>query len=130
MGLSELGIEETDAGYKLGEQEAGSIEELEFAEDVLTEFADKVAQDLKERIEMPGTFYFGFNSDWGEGFRLFYAFEDSDIPQLQEMGSRIQNPNQPSEQPAEASFDEILAALEVEGCHDIAIRLHSILREN
>lgn len=129
FGLQEVGIEETENGYKLGDQEAGSIDELEFAEEVLSEYAEKVADDLNERLSLPGVFYFGFNSDFGDGaYRLFYAFEKSDIPELQELGSPIEMPERDPE--VEASFDEIIAELEAEGCHEMAVRLHAILREN
>lgn len=129
FGLQEVGIEETETGYKLGEQEASGIDELEFAEDVLNEYAEKVAKDLNERLPLPGVFYFGFNSDFGDGaYRLFYAWEKSDIPELQGLGSPIQMPDHEIE--VQASFDEIIAELEKEGCHEMATRLHSILREN
>lgn len=132
LGLQELGIEETDKGYKLGDQEASSIDELEFAEEALTEYADKIAKDINDKIGMPGVFFFGFNSDWGDGgYRLFYAFEDEDVPELQRLGAEVESPAGPVEPPsAEASFDQILSALEDEGCYDMARKLHSILREN
>lgn len=134
FGLTELGIEETDDGYKLGDQEAASIDELEQAQNVLNQYADGVAKDLTEKIGLPGVFYFGFNSDFGDdAYRLFYAFEDSDVPELQALGCDIAIPGVPKEdtQPLlEASFEDILATLEQEGCHEMALRLHSILREN
>lgn len=135
MGLTELEIEETDDGYKLGEQEAGSIDELENAEARLSEYSSNVARDLTDKVGLPGIFYFGFSSDFGDdAYRLFYAFEDSDIPALQKLSPDIDwqtAPVEPGTQPQlEASFEEILATLEQEGCHEIALRLHSILREN
>lgn len=134
MGLAEVGIEETDDGYKLGDQVAGSIDELESAEAALAEYSGNVARDLTARVGLPGIFYFGFSSDFGDdAYRLFYAFEDSDVPELQKLGCDIQVPEAdpaPQQAPAEASFEEILATLEQEGCHEIALRLHSILREN
>ena len=126
FGLQDLGIEETETGYKLGDQEAGSIDELADARKVLQEYADRVAVDLNDKAGLPGAFFFAFDSDYGDdAFRLFYAFEDADIAALNEMGAGIEVP-----EPVEASFDEILAALEEEGLHDMARRLHSILREN
>lgn len=126
FGLAEVGIEETEDGYRLGDQEAGSIDELQDAKQVLQEYADKVAIDLNDKVGLPGSFFFAFDSEYGDdAFRLFYAFEDADIPELNEAGAQIQ-----IEQVAEASFDQILAALEDEGLHDMARRLHSILREN
>jgi hypothetical protein len=126
FGLAEVGIEETDTGYKLGEQEVGSIDELADAKKVLQDYADKVATDLNDKLELPGAFFFAFDSEYGDdAFRLFYAFEDADIPELNELGAQIEVP-----EVAEASFDQILAALEDEGLHDMARRLHSILREH
>ena len=146
FGLDNIGIQETDDGYQLGDKTGSSIEELEGAEAAMTSYADQVAQDMNEKIGMPGVFYFGFNDDWGDGgYRLFFAFEDANIPDLQKLGADLDGPgpvsddsapppgqeNPPIEKPQlEASFDHILAALEEEGCHDIARKLHSILREN
>lgn len=125
FGLNEVGIEETATGYKLGEQEASSIEELDQAESSIMDFANILATELTEKLDLPGVLYFGISSDWGDKvIRLFYAFEDSDLPTLQSLGIEIEG------MPSLVGFDEIMASLESEGCHDIAIRLHSILREN
>ncbi len=127
--MAELGITETENGYKLGDQDAGSIDELDFAKDVMMEFADAVAKDLTQRVGIPGAFYYGFKEEAGDSaFRLFFGFKDTDIPELNQMGAEIEFEGEPAQ--AEASFDQILAALEDEGCHDLARKLHSILREN
>jgi len=124
LGLKELGIEETDDGYKLGDQQASSIEELEAAPQALAAYADRVALDLTEQAGLPGAFFFAFNPTWGaNAFRLFYAFERTDIQELEKLGADIQGVE------SLASFDQILAALEDEGCHELALRLHAALRE-
>jgi hypothetical protein len=124
FGLAEVGIEETENGYRIGDQEASSIEELEFAEEVVMEFAAKLAADIQERLDLAGALYFGFNTEWGDGaLRLFYAFEDADIPELQKLGVTFQDFKSP-----EMSFSQIISSLEKEGCHETARKLYDILR--
>lgn len=127
FGLAEMGIEETESGYKLGEQEAGSIDLLDGAEMALAEYADKVAENITESLNLPGVFYYGFSSEWADNaLRLFYVFEEQDLYELQKLGANIKG----FEEMAEASFAHIMAALEEEGCHDLAKKLHSILWEH
>jgi len=133
MGLQEVGIEETESGFRLGTQEASSISELgESAEQALNAYADRVAQDLDVNLGLPGKFFYGFDAEYGNnGFRLFYVFEESDLALLSDMGANVPKPQVPLESPPmEASFDSIIAALDAEGCHDLARQLHQILREN
>ena len=131
FGLKELGIVETDTGYYMEgdspENEVGSLPELTGAEDALFAYTEKLAEDLNEHVNLPGAFMFGFNTDIGEGFRLFYLFEEQDIPALRNLGAEIPEPKNDK---VNATFDEIIAAIEDEGCYDIAERLHAILREN
>lgn len=127
FGLDKLGIEETEAGYRLGEQEDSSLEALEGVESVVLNFASSVANDLNEKLMLPGVFYYGHNSDMGDSaIRLFFAFEDQNLMELKELGADLKS----ADLQAQASFSQILAVLEHEGCHEVAKKLHAILREH
>lgn len=127
FGLDQVGIMETETGYALNGNEASSVDELDGAEAAMMSYAERLGQSLTDTMDMPGAFYYGLNSEFGDGaLRLFYVFEEADLYELQKLGANIQG----FEQMAEASFDQIMAALETEGCHEVAQRLHEILREN
>jgi len=92
-------------------------EELEAA---LDKKAGEVAGILNMETGLPGSFFFDLDEESGE-FELLYFFEDSDLKTLEDMGIKIRTEAQ------DAAFSEILAALEAEGCYDIAERLHAVL---
>ena len=172
LGLENMEIlEMPDSTFKLGEHSSKSLMELPLFPETVAQYSEKLAQDLNEKLQLPGMVHFGMDSTNPTGnFNLYYSFTDQELPALKEIGVHFKDspinpqvldvfPNvppdqavrstptevhtapsidpilvptptpQPTLEPAISSFDEILAALEEEGCHEMAKKLHAILRE-
>ena len=121
FGLDKLGIaEDADDGFELNGQKAPALEELEGLREALDQKAAEVAGALTAETEMPGSYFFDLDEEDGT-YDLLYFFEDGDLPALEEQGFRLRT------EASDAAFSEIISALESEGCHDIAERLHAVL---
>jgi hypothetical protein len=117
--------------YHLYLDTLGSVEdavkflEVEVPEDEdLLESLDKKANEvaglLNQEIGFPGSFFFDLDEKSGE-YDLMFFFEDSDLKDLEDLGVEVKTAA------ASIAFTEIIAALELEGCHDIAESLHTVL---
>lgn len=104
-------------------EEAAKFLEVEVGEnlqDALDAKANEVAGLLNQEIGFPGSFFFDLDEDTGE-YDLMFFFEDSDMKDLEDLGVQVKTAAE------SVAFTEIIAALEQEGCHDIAERLHTVL---
>jgi hypothetical protein len=89
-------------------------------QEALDEKANEVAGLLNQEIGFPGSFFFDLDEDTGE-YDLMFFFEDSDMKDLEDLGASVKTAAETM------AFTEIIAALEQEGCSDIAERLHRVL---
>ena len=104
-------------------EEAAKFLEVEAGENLqeaLDAKANEVAGLLNQEIGFPGSFFFDLDEDTGE-YDLMFFFEDSDMKDLEDLGVSVKTAAE------SVAFTEIIAALESEGCHDIAERLHKVL---
>lgn len=120
FGVSNLGIEETETGFSFDGETAEILAELPNLQVALDKKATEVAAALNLEAGIVGSFFFDFDEE-ENSYDLMYFFEDGDLSDLEEMGIHVRT------EAGDAAFSEILAALEHEGCHDIAERLHAVL---
>jgi hypothetical protein len=105
--------------------DAYSFFKTESSEEALMIEVEGVCQDLQEKLDLPGSIHaeiVDLDDDKGLTIRFDYTLEDYEELEAAREGLEAED--------AFDSFDEVVGALEDEGLHDAARRMHDIMWEN